>query len=318
MFIIMISISIVALSIGSYKILSIIDYIKGNLSIADAYVFKELRVPRVILSGFVGASLALSGACLQGLFRNPLADPGLIGVSSGAALGASCAIVLGGSTFIGMFFIPVSAILGSVVTIFVLFIITNNFSYSGITYILLAGIAINSVCGVGIGFLTYLSDEAALRGLTFWTMGSFEGATNYLTYPAVIIIILTIFWIMRLSRKLDLIQLGELEANRLGVDIKLLKWSIIISSSIIVGISVSLVGMIGFLGLVVPHIVRLIGGVNHNFLLLGSIFLGASLMIFSDLIARIVIAPALLPVGLITSAIGSPFFLWLIFKIRKG
>jgi len=318
MIILLIIISILALSVGSYKILSFFDFIKGNLNQADEFIFKELRIPRVFLAGFVGASLALSGACLQGLFRNPLADPGLIGVSSGAALGASCAIVLGGSTFVGMYLVPFSAILGSVLIIFLLFVITKNFSYSGITYILLAGIAINSLAGVGIGFLTYISDEAALRGLTFWTMGSFEGATGSLTKPAIIIIIITMIWIMRFSRKLDLIQLGELEAYRLGVDVKRLKWSVIISSSIIVGISVSLVGMIGFVGLVVPHLIRLIGGVNHNFLLLGSIFLGAALMILSDLIARIIIAPALLPVGLITSAIGSPFFLWLIFKMRKG
>ena len=183
---------------------------------------------------------------------------------------------------------------------------------------LLAGIAINSLAGVGIGLLTFISDDTELRGLTFWTMGSFGGVKWTIILPAIILMFITIFWTFRFARKLDLIQLGEIEAYRLGVNINKLKFNIIISSAVVVGLGVSLAGMIGFVGLVIPHIVRLVGGVNHNYLLPASALSGAFLMIIADMISRVIIQPAELPVGLITSAIGAPFFLWLIFKLRKS
>ena len=149
-------------------------------------------------------------------------------------------------------------------------------------------------------------------------MGSFGGSSWELIIPALLIISMAMFWMIPSARKLDLLQLGEPEAYRLGVDVKKLKFKVIISSAVTVGISVSLSGMIGFVGLVVPHLVRLLGGVNHSYLLPGSALLGASLMMAADLLSRILIQPAELPVGLITSAIGAPFFLWLIFRIRKA
>ena len=308
------------LTLGSYSV-PILDIILGKLEPLQKTVLVQIRAPRVVLAGFVGASLALSGASLQGLFRNPLADPGLIGVSAGAALGAAFSIVMSAEFFPDFLFtpylLPLSAILGSAFVISILFIITRGFGFEGMTYMLLAGIAINALAGVGIGILTYISDDAELRGLTFWTMGSFGGVTWNLIIPAIVIILSTIIWTLRISRKLDLLQLGEPEAYRLGVDIKKLRFDIIMSSAIIVGISVSLTGMIGFVGLVVPHLVRLFGGVNHHYLLACSALTGAILMVNADLLSRILIQPAELPVGLITSAIGSPFFLWLIFRMRK-
>ena len=250
-----------------------------------------------------------------------MADPGLIGVSAGAALGASLVIVLGSGILpdfiFGTLILPISAIIGASLVISLLYLFTQGFGYQGITYMLLVGIAVNAFASVGIGILTYISTDSELRGLTFWTMGSFGGASWQLIIPALIIISLTMFWMIPSARKLDLLQLGEPEAYRLGVDVRKLKFKVIIASAITVGISVSLSGMIGFVGLVVPHLVRLIGGVNHNYLLPGSAFLGASLMMTADLLSRILIQPAELPVGLITSAIGAPFFLWLIFRIRK-
>ncbi len=317
-FILLISLFI-AISFGSFDT-SFWKYLNGELDDLQEKVLFQIRFPRVILAAFVGASLAFSGSCLQALFRNPLADPGLIGVSSGAALGAATSIVLASSylpSFLGPFLLPFFAIAGSFLVIALLFVITKGFGYNGVTYMLLAGIAINALAGVGIGILTYISDDVELRGLTFWTMGSFGSASWELITPAIIIIFITIFITLKESRKLDLIQLGEFEAARLGVDVKKLKRSIIISSAIVVGVSVSLTGMIGFVGLVVPHIIRLIGGVNHKYLLKGSIFFGALIMVLADLLSRIIISPAELPVGLITSAIGAPFFLWLIFKMRK-
>ena len=320
LFISMIFFSLLAITFGSYG-LSIIDFVLGKTSDIQNTVLTEIRLPRVILSGLAGASLGISGAALQGLFRNPLADPGLIGVSAGAALGATLMIVLGGDIFsqysLGVFFIPLAAIAGSSLVILMLYFMTKGFGYEGVTYMLLVGIAINAIAGVGIGILTYISSDSELRSLTFWTMGSFGGVTWPLLMPVILIIALAIIIMIPYSRQLDLLQLGEPEAFRLGVDVQKLKYTIILTCAASVGASVALSGMIGFVGLIVPHLTRLLGGVNHNYVLPGSALMGAALMIIADLIARIIIQPAELPIGLITSAIGSPFFLWLIFKIKK-
>ena len=311
----------IGISIGSFDI-SLYEYFFGNANELKNKVFEQIRLPRVILAGLVGASLAISGASLQGLFRNPLADPGLIGVSAGAALGATLIIVLG-SSFVpdyifGPLILPLSAILGSALVIYLLYLFTKGFGYRGVTYMLLVGIAVNALASVGIGVLTFISTDSELRGLTFWTMGSFGAANWTLVVPAIIVIIPTCLWLLSSSRKLDLLQLGEPEAERLGVDVKKLKFKVIISSAVVVGVSVSLSGMIGFVGLVVPHLMRLLGGVNHSYLLPSSIIFGSSIMIFADLLSRILIQPAELPVGLLTSAIGAPFFLWLILRIKKA
>ena len=311
---------LVATSLGSFNV-SIFDYLLQTSSILENKVLEQIRLPRVLLAGIVGASLGISGASLQGLFRNPLADPGLIGVSAGAALGASVVIVLG-SSFIpdyifGPFILPLSAIMGAALVIYLLYLFTKGFGYQGVTYMLLVGIAVNALASVGIGILTFISSDSELRGLTFWTMGSFGAANWTLVLTAIIVILIPIFLLIPYSRQLDLLQLGEPEAYRLGVDVKSLKFRVIISSAIVVGISVSLSGMIGFVGLVVPHLMRLLGGVNHNYLLPASALFGATIMIVADLLSRTLIQPAELPVGLLTSAIGAPFFLWLIFRIRK-
>ena len=320
LFMSMIFFSLLAITFGSYG-LSIVDFLLGKTSDIQNTVLTEIRLPRVILSGLAGASLGISGAALQGLFRNPLADPGLIGVSAGAALGATLMIVLGGDIFsqysLGVFFIPLAAIAGSSLVILMLYFMTKGFGYEGVTYMLLVGIAINAIAGVGIGILTYISSDSELRSLTFWTMGSFGGVTWPLLIPVILIIALAIIIMIPYSRQLDLLQLGEPEAFRLGVDVQKLKYTIILTCAASVGASVALSGMIGFVGLIVPHLTRLLGGVNHNYVLPGSALMGAALMIIADLIARIIIQPAELPIGLITSAIGSPFFLWLIFKIKK-
>ena len=311
---------ILSLGIGSFRI-PIINLINFELSDLEFKVLSEIRTPRVLLACLVGASLGISGASLQGLFRNPLADPGLIGVSAGAALGASFVIVLG-TKFIpeflfGVFILPISAISGASLVIFFLYAFTSGFGSKGTTYMLLIGIAINALASVIIGILTYVSTDSQLRGLTFWMMGSF-GASNWLLItPAIILILSSILLMLPISRKIDVLQLGESEALRLGVDVQKLKLKVVLFSATCVGASVALSGMIGFVGLVVPHLVRLIGGVNHSYLLAGSAILGAALMTSADLLSRILIQPAELPVGLLTSAIGAPFFLWLIIKIKR-
>jgi iron complex transport system permease protein len=297
---------------GSFD-LSLFAWLKGNSTDIQNIVMSEIRIPRVILSALVGSSLGMSGAALQGLFRNPLADPGLIGVSAGAALGAAVIIVISPAalteSFLGPFLLPLAGISGSAAVICLLYLLTK---------MLLVGIAVNAIAGVAIGLLTYISSDAELRTLTFWTMGSFGGVTWRLLMPAVILILSAMIYMAPVYRKLDLLQLGEIEASRLGVDLGKLKFRVIISSAAAVGASVALSGMIGFVGLVIPHLTRLLGGVNHNYLIPGSAILGAAIMVCADLASRILIQPAELPVGLITSAIGSPFFLWLIFRINKN
>ena len=308
------------LNYGGVKI-PITDWFSEDFSELKREIIVNVRGPRVLLAAIIGAALGQAGAALQGLFRNPLAEPGLIGVSAGAALGAVLSIVvlpnllnqLGG----GIYMTPFAAILGSFTVIYILYLLTGGFKRDGITYILLIGIALNAFATVGIGIMTFISTDSQLRGLTFWLMGSFGGATSEMVIPFTSIIFISLFVLISVARKIDILQLGEIEALRLGVDVKRLKMIIIFSCALMVGLSVSLAGIVGFVGLVVPHIVRLLGGVNHRYLLMGSAILGSGLTILSDLLARTMIQPAELPVGLVTSALGAPFFLWLILRVKR-
>lgn len=320
LFLILIISVILSIKYGALKI-DILEIITDNKTTLYEVVFLEVRLPRVFLSCFVGASLGLSGASLQGLFRNPLADPGLIGVSAGAALGATFSIVIGSSfvldSYFGKYLIPISAVIGSISIIMLLYVSTKGFSQQGISYMLLIGIAVNAFASVGIAVLTFISSDLELRNLSFWLMGSFGGSEWVTILPGIMIITLSIAWMINSSRELDILQLGESEASRLGIDVKKIKFKVILSSAITVGISVSLSGMISFVGLVIPHIVRLLGGVNHSYLLIGSALSGAALMSIADLNARFLIQPAEIPIGLITSALGAPIFLWLVLRSRK-
>ena len=309
-----------AIKIGAVPI-DVWDVLAGTASYVKTQVFLNIRLPRVILAALVGCSLALAGAALQGLLRNPLADPGLIGVSSGAALGAISMIVLGESINLpdGLrpYALPVSAITGAVAVTSLLFVFAQSRRQFAVVTILLVGIAINALAGVGIGIFQYISDDSQLRTLTFWMMGSLGRGTWEMLFPAGVLIGLSSLLIYKSARELDLIQLGEPEAEFLGVDVKSLKRRIILGSAIGVGAAVSLSGMIGFIGLVVPHLVRLGVGVPHKVVMLGSASLGAGLLVSADLFARILIPPAEVPVSIITSAIGAPFFLWLILRERN-
>ena len=283
-------------------------------------VFMEIRAPRVTLAGFVGAALALSGAALQGLFRNPLADPGLIGVSSGAALGAVAMIVAGGAlampSVVAPFALPLAAVAGAMLVTLFLTAFASRYGQFSIVTIVLVGIAVNALAGVGIGVFQYLSDDAQLRTLTFWMMGSFGRANWPAVAPAVVVVAVAALPLFFVARGLDLLQLGEADAYHLGVDVRRLKRRIVLCAAGAVGAGVALSGMIGFVGLVVPHLVRLAIGAGHRFVLPCAALLGAVLTILADLLARTVATPAEIPVSLVTSAIGAPFFLWLIARAR--
>ena len=311
---------IIGLSIGSFQI----ELTKIFLGFGDPLqteVLLNIRSPRVLLAAFVGAGLGISGAALQGLFRNPLADPALIGVSAGAAFGAVSAIVLinTGLSFLqlGSFLVPLAAIIGSLVVIGLIYILTASFTNSGILYMLLVGIALNAISTVGIGFLTFISSDSQLRTLTFWMMGSFGSTSWELLLPAVVLIMVTIFILVSNARKLDIMQLGESEASRIGIDVVKTRRTIIISTAVMIGICVSLSGIIGFVGLVIPHMVRMLAGSSHTYLLIGSAIMGMLITVLADLFSRLVIQPAELPIGLATSALGAPFFLWLVLRLRN-
>lgn len=283
-------------------------------------VLWELRIPRVALAGTVGAALAVSGAALQGLFRNPLAEPQLIGVSSGAALGAVAMIVLGNELALAEgvrpFALPAAAFLGALAVTGLLYLFARR-SGGSVATLLLVGIAVNALAATGIGAFTWLSDDGELRTLTFWTMGSFGAANWEKVLPALALMAAAMVVLARQARPLDRLQLGEVEARRLGVDVPRLRRTLVFGSAAAVGAGVAVSGIVGFVGLVVPHLVRLLGGAHHGWLLPGSALFGAALMILADLGARTLVVPAELPVGLITSAIGAPFFLWLIQRVRR-
>ena len=309
-----------ALAVGAMPI-DLVDLFDDDARL-QRMVLAEIRAPRVVLAGFVGAALALSGAALQGLFRNPLADPGLIGVSSGAALGAVAMIVLGGAMALPRvllpFALPLAAVVGAMLVTLFLYAFASRYGRFSIVTIVLVGIAVNALAGVGIGTFQYLSDDAQLRTLTFWMMGSFGRANWPAVAPAALVAALAALPLFFVARGLDLLQLGETEAYHLGIEVKRLKRRIVLCAAAAVGAGVALSGMIGFVGLVVPHLVRLAIGAAHRFVLPCSALFGAALTILADLLARTAVAPAEIPVSLVTSAIGAPFFLWLIARARPG
>jgi iron complex transport system permease protein len=310
---------LIALSFGAFQV-SLLDMILSEISDQQTAVLSYVRLPRVVLSILVGASLAVTGAAMQGLFRNPLADPGLIGISSGAALAVAIVIVLFGSSIelFGLYGLSFAAFIGGLLTCLLIFRFANAAESFSVTYMLLAGIAINAIAGAGVGFLTYLSTDQQLRALSLWTMGSLGSAM----WPSVLVIssvvIPTTLILMKQAGALNIMLLGEDDARHLGIDTKKLKRRIIICTALCVGAAVAVSGIIGFVGLVVPHLLRLIIGPDHRILFPASALLGAILLLVADTLARTVVTPAEIPVGLLTSLIGGPFFLWLLIKQYGG
>jgi len=278
----------------------------------------------VVFGMLVGAALGGSGAALQVMFRNPLADPGLIGISAGAAFGAVSAIVLGETfapefmAFAGVYAIPAAAFIGAISVTLVVINIGNRSGHVDVALMLLAGIAINATAQSGVGVLTYLADDQQLRSLSFWLLGSLAIA-GWSTLPliacAIVPPMLLLVWH---SKSLNRLLLGEVEAGHLGVNVKLLKRVIVLCVALSVGVAVSFAGAIGFVGLVVPHLIRLMAGPDNRIVIPGSIMLGAVVTVLADMVARTMVIPEELPVGLVLGIVGGPFFLWLIMQRRKG
>lgn len=282
-------------------------------------IWLNIRLPRVLLAVLVGGALATAGVIMQGLFRNPMADPGLLGVSSGSALMVGVAIVFPVALppLFALYEQMIFAVGGSLAVCTVIFIISLRHTHGGMMQLLLAGIAINALCGAAIGILSYVGDEQQLRQLTLWMMGSLGQAqwpTLLVAASFVIPALLVTLW---LSTTLNLLQLGDEEAHYLGVNVKRRRQQLLLLSSLLVGAAVSVSGVIGFIGLVIPHLIRMTIGADHRWLLPCSTLAGACLLLLSDTLARTLVQPAEMPVGLLTSLIGGPYFLWLILRSRS-
>jgi len=287
-------------------------------------VLLDIRFPRIILEILIGVAFGISGAMMQTLFRNPLADPALIGVAAGASGGVVTFIMLGSflptifiSGLLSYFTLPISAFLGAVATTIAIYKLATFYKRVLISIMLLAGIAINALVGSLIGLFSYVSTDEQLRSFTFWTMGSLANADKINIAILTPIIILTTIFSISKTEELNLLLLGEDEARQAGVSTEIFKKQIIICVSLAVGVGVAFCGIIGFIGLIIPHISRFIVGSNHKYMIPLSALMGAFVLIWADAFSRTIIAPAELPIGIVTSILGAPFFIYLLLKNRQ-
>lgn len=316
---IVVSVGTGAVQISPLQVLSIFTVPLGlpplsHFEEQQAAVLYAIRLPRVLLGVLVGSGLAIAGAAMQGLFRNPLADPGLLGISSGASLAAASSIIWG---FNNLYALPVSAFLGALAATALIYAMSQRHGRVNVPTMLLAGIAINALCGAGTGFLTFLATDEQLRSITFWNLGSLGGATWSTVSSAAPFIVLGVICLPLTARALNAFMLGESGAAHLGIPVQKIKWIIVSLVALSVGAGVAVAGTIGFIGLVVPHLLRLIIGPNHQTLLPATALLGATLMVLADLFSRTVAIPAEVPIGIVTALLGAPFFLYLLREHQK-
>lgn len=290
----------------------------------DAAILGVVRAPRVLMAALVGAGLGVAGAAMQGLFRNPLADPGLIGVSAGAALAAVAAIVLGGSIFgaaaglVGLWLLPVAAFAGGLGATLLMARLGTVGGVTAVATLLLAGVAVNALAGALTGVLIFMADDRQVRDITFWTLGSLAGS-RWAQVPVVLLLCgVPALLLCLLARPLNALLLGEADAFHLGMRVDAVKRAAVVLAAVAVAAGVAFTGLIGFVGLVVPHLVRLAVGSDHRLVLPGAALLGAALLVLADLLARSLAAPAELPVGVVTALLGAPFFLWLLRRRAAG
>lgn len=304
---------IIAIFAGSIGITSVAEYSPQQVTI-----LLDIRLPRVLLGVLVGAGLGISGAAIQGIFRNPLAEPSLIGVSAGAALAAAFTMVVTSQLIAAHFWLlPIAAFAGGGLVTWLVYQIANRSNTPTTGTLLLAGIAINAMAGAGLGLLSYLADAQQLRNLVFWTLGGLDAASwSSLGFTAACVLVAA-FGLIKLARGLNIFSLGEAEAGHLGLSPSRLKKQVVVLVALAVGASVAVAGIIGFIGLVVPHLVRLMVGPDHRLLLPASALLGAILLVLADMAARLMIAPAELPVGILTALLGAPFFLFLLLRQKQ-
>ncbi len=294
----------------------------GNIdaSSLNERIFMEIRLPRTILTIFAGAALALGGVLMQGLFLNPIVEPGLIGTSSGAAFGAALYFTLGASIplEVGEWTLPLAACIGAAVATYLVYFLSQNKSNRKTSTIalLLIGIAINALFLSGVGFLSYIARDPQARSITFWNLGTLSGANWHSVVIVGITTIICLLLALRYAKSLNALMLGENEAEHLGINVKKLKLKVLTINVILVAVATSFIGVIAFVGLIVPHLLRLIKGSNSKYLMIGSTLLGALILCIADLLARLLLAPAELPIGIVTTIVGAPIFIYLLRKIE--
>jgi iron complex transport system permease protein len=317
-----------AVNLSFSEIIDIIRHKAGNNQIQvnpiHEGLFFEIRLPRTFLCVLVGAALSVSGALMQSLFRNPIVEPGLIGTSAGSALGAALLTVLGNNAFfnnmafLGDLMMPICAFVGGLVATMLVYFFSASFNRVNISIMILAGIAINAIANGATGFLAYIARDPQARSITFWSLGSLSVAN----WQSVIIVgvstILGFILALRFAKPLNALQLGDTEAGYLGINTERMKILVILVNTLLVSVATSIVGIIAFIGLIVPHLLRLLKGSDSRYLLIGSALLGAIILIATDMICRIIIAPAEMPIGIVTAFVGAPVFLWLLARMKSN
>ncbi len=289
----------------------------SSLAYYQQLVIVDLRLPRTLLALVVGAILAQCGAVMQGLFRNPLADPGIIGASSGAALGAAIAIIVLPAS-LQLYSTPIAAFFGALLTTLLVFKLAQSDNGTSVVMLLLAGVAVAAFSGALMGFLNVIADDQSLRDITLWQMGSVAHVNTTSLILCFFVMLISAWYFQRQSQALNAMLLGEAEARNLGIDVEGLKIRLIVVATIGIGVTVSIAGIIGFIGLVIPHLVRMLAGPDHRTLLPLAAVMGAMLLLFADIGARLLMMPAELPVGLLTAVFGAPFFTVLLIRQRKS
>ncbi|WP_051385543.1 FecCD family ABC transporter permease [Actinokineospora inagensis] len=309
-------VSLMSAGAGQYG-LPVSDVVRALVGkpLSDPYASGALwavRFPRVVMSLLVGAVLGVCGALMQGTFGNPLAEPGIVGVSSGAAVGACLSIVFGW-TFLGAFTAPGTAFVAGLLTTLAVYALSRS---GGTTSMILTGVAVNAVAGAAVALLMFVGDQAAREQIVFWQLGSVAGARWSYVWVVAPLVVVTVVVSLAVARRLDLLALGDRQARHLGVDVERLRLVVVCAVAVGVSAAVSYAGIISFVGLVVPHLVRMVVGPGHRVLVPASLLGGAVLLAAADLVARTVVSYADLPIGMVTALIGGPFFFWLLRRTR--
>ncbi len=275
-----------------------------------------VRFPRIVMALFVGAALAVAGAVMQAIFGNPLAEPGVVGVSSGAALGAATAIVLGASV-LGGAGIALFAFAGGLVATLLVYVVSRAGGRTEVVTLLLTGIAVNAIAQAGIAFVLFVADTASREQIVFWQLGSIAGSLWSQVAIVASVTVVGVLLAFLFARRYDLLSLGERNARHLGVNVERLRVVSIVLVALLTGVAVAFTGIIAFVGLVVPHIIRMIIGPAHRGLILASAVGGGALLVLADLMTRTLVPGAELPIGMLTSLVGGPFFFWLLYRQRR-
>ena len=296
----------------------------GTIDAAERFVLIDLRLPRIIMAILIGSALSVSGTCLQGMFRNPLATPDLLGITAGASLSAATAIVLGSyikpyiPEFLHFSLLSIMAFLGALGTMILVYRISTQNGRTNVVMMLLSGVAITALGFAMMGLLIYFSKEDQLRDLTFWNMGSLGGASW--TKNGILLVVITVayFFLLNKGKALNAMMLGERDAQHLGIPIERIKKQIVILTALMVGTSVAFAGTIGFVGLIVPYILRLVFKSNYHIILPLAAIFGSILLLTADTISRTVAPPSEIPIGVLTAFMGAPVFITILLRNRNS